>query len=231
LAAVLVEPVLGSGGCVPGERDFLAMLRTETERCGALLVFDEVMTSRLAPGGRQAELDIRPDLTTLGKYIGGGMSFGAFGGRRDLMSRFDPRRADSIAHAGTFNNNVITMSAGLAAMTQVFTPDAAAELNRRGEQLRADLTKTLAGAPVQVTGAGSIMGVHFIDAPPRTAADVARGNRLLKELFFFDMLARGIHLAPRGFIALSLPVGDAECAQFLDAVAGFLDERGSLLAR
>src|SRR5262249_30326323 len=161
-----------SGGCVPGEPDFLAMLRAETERCGALLVLDEVMTSRLAPGGRQAELGIRPDLTTLGKYIGGGMSFGAFGGRRDLMSRFDPRRADSIGHAGTFNNNVITMSAGLTAMTRVFTPEAAAELNRRGEQLRADLTKTFAGAPVQVTGAGSIMAVHFTDAPPRKPADV-----------------------------------------------------------
>ena len=92
LAAVLVEPVLGSGGCIPGDPEFLATLRAGATAAGALLIFDEVMTSRLSPGGRQQDLGIRPDLTTIGKYVGGGMSFGAFGGRREVMERFDPTR-------------------------------------------------------------------------------------------------------------------------------------------
>ncbi len=232
LAAVLVEPVLGSGGCIPGEPEFLSLLRAETEACGALLIFDEVMTSRLAPGGRQTLLGITPDLMTLGKYVGGGMSFGAFGGRRDLMARFDPRRSDAVAHSGTFNNNVLTMAAGLAAMTEVYTPEIAAALTARGDRLRTSLLEVVerAGAPLQVTGAGSLLAFHFLDAPPRNAADVARGDALLKELFFFDLLDRGFHLARRGMVALSLPVQDADCAAFVDAVAAFLAERESLLS-
>jgi glutamate-1-semialdehyde 2,1-aminomutase len=231
LAAVLVEPMLGSGGCIPGDPQFLHLLRAETERSGALLIFDEVMTSRLAPGGSQAQLGIRPDLTTLGKYIGGGMSFGAFGGRRDLMAVFDPRRPDSVAHAGTFNNNVLTMSAGLAAMTQVFTPEAAQALNNRGDTVRARLNRLFIDqhVPVRATGAGSLLTVHFTAQPLRSAADAAHPDPRLKELFFFDLLHRGIHLARRGMVALSLPVGDAECDQFVDAVAEFLDERRVLL--
>ena len=94
------------------------------------------MTSRLSPGGLQPVRGIKPDLTTLGKYIGGGMSFGAFGGRADIMDLFDPRRPDALPHAGTFNNNVLTMSAGLAGLTEVYTPDAARALNARGDALR-----------------------------------------------------------------------------------------------
>jgi glutamate-1-semialdehyde 2,1-aminomutase len=231
LAGVLVEPVLGSGGCIPGDPEFLALLRAETEACGAVLIFDEVMTSRLAPGGRQSELGITPDLMTIGKYVGGGMSFGAFGGRRELMERFDPRRADSVPHSGTFNNNVLTMAAGLAAMTEVFTREVAAALTARGDRLRAELTEAIeqAGAPLQVTGAGSLLTFHFMDTPPRNAADVARGDARLKELLFFDLLDRGFHLARRGMVALSLPVLDSDCTDFVDAVAGFLAEHKALL--
>ena len=122
LAAILVEPMMGSGGCIEGDREFLGALREAADRHGALLLFDEVMTSRLGPGGRQGELGILPDLTTLGKYIGGGLTFGGFGGRADLMERFDPRRPDAIPHAGTFNNNVLTMSAGIVGLRDIFTP-------------------------------------------------------------------------------------------------------------
>jgi glutamate-1-semialdehyde 2,1-aminomutase len=231
LAAVLVEPVLGAGGCIPGDPAFLAALRAAATRCGALLIFDEVMTSRLAPGGRQAALGIRPDLTTVGKYLGGGMSFGAFGGRRDVMERFDPRRPDALPHAGTFNNNVLTMSAGLAALTEVYTPHAAAALAQRGDRLRERLAGMFraAAVAVQVTGVGSMLTVHFTYGPLWNAADAARGDAALRELFFFDLLARGVHIARRGMVALSLPVGDAECDLFVDAVAAFLDERRSLL--
>ena len=231
LAAVLVEPMLGAGGCVPGERDFLELLAAGAAEHGALLIFDEVMTSRLGPGGRQALLGIRPDLTTLGKYLAGGMSFGAFGGRDDVMSLYDPRRTDGMPHAGTFNNNVLTMAAGLAALSERLTPAVLQELNDRGDDLRDRLNSLLEPLPLQFTGVGSIMGVHATDQPVRNAADAAGGEGPLKELFFFDMLRSGIHLARRGFIALSLPVGDAEVDQFTAAVESFVTERAGLLDR
>ncbi len=117
IAAVIVEPLLG-GGCIVGSAEFLRMLREECTASGIILIFDEVMTSRLSPAGRQGLLAIRPDLTTFGKYLGGGASFGAFGGRRDLMQRLDPAQPHAFSHAGTFNNNVLSMAgASLASPT------------------------------------------------------------------------------------------------------------------
>ena len=115
LAAIIIEPMLGGGGCLAAEPSFLAMLREEATRHGIVLIFDEVMTSRLTPGGLSASLGIQPDIKTLGKYIGGGMSFGAFGGRADIMGQFDPSHPDALPHAGTFNNNTLTMTVGHAA--------------------------------------------------------------------------------------------------------------------
>src|SRR5205814_6444359 len=104
LAAIMIEPMLGGSGCIPASREFLADLRALASETGAVLIFDEVMTSRLAPGGLQEVHGIRPDMTTLGKYVGGGMSFGEEIGRAHVMEWFDPRRADGFQHAGTFNN-------------------------------------------------------------------------------------------------------------------------------
>ncbi len=232
LAAILVEPMQGSSGCIPADRAFLELLRDEATRHGAVLIFDEVMTSRLSPGGLQQALGIVPDMTTLGKYIGGGMSFGAFGGRVDLMSIYDPRRPDAMPHAGTFNNNVLTMSAGIAAMGEIFTPDAARALTRRGDALRERLNALCRAqaAPVQFTGLGSLLTVHMTARPIRRAADAAAANQGLKELFFFDMLERGFYLARRGMMALMLPLGDAECDRFAEAVGEFLASRRSLMA-
>lgn len=231
LAAIILEPMLGGGGCIPAERDFLAMLRTEATRYGIILIFDEVMTSRLSPGGLQALHGVLPDMTTLGKYIGGGMSFGAFGGRADLMAQFDPSQPNSLPHAGTFNNNVLTMSAGLVGLTQVYTPEAALALNARGDALRTRLNTLCQRQEVamQFTGLGSMLNVHMTDAPLRSAADAAQGNQALRELFFFDMLAAGIWIARRGMINLSLPLGDAECDLFVAAVADFIQARMVLL--
>jgi glutamate-1-semialdehyde 2,1-aminomutase len=232
LAAIIVEPMMGSGGCIPARPDFLQALRKEATRVGAVLILDEVMTSRLAPAGLQSVVGIRADLTTLGKYAGGGMSFGAFGGREELMELYDPRRPGALPHAGTFNNNVLTMAAGLAGLTRVYTPSACEALNARGERLRArlnDLAKA-EGAPMQVTGIGSMMTVHFTARPIASPADAAAGDPRLKELFFFDMLEHGIWLARRGMINLSLPMGDSECDSLVDAVQEFLTCRRSVLA-
>ena len=222
LAAILVEPMQGSGGCIPGEPAFLQALRDGASRTGAVLIFDEVMTSRMAAGGQQSRLGITPDMTTLGKYIGGGMSFGAFGGRRALMQRYDPREPGAIPHAGTFNNNVLTMAAGYAGLSRLFTPDAAEALFERGEALRRALNEAASGR-MRWTGLGSLMCAQF------GAAHDAR-DAGLRELFFLDMLERGFYLARRGMLALSLEIGEAETARFVAAVADFAGAHRALLA-
>ena len=232
LACILVEPMMGSAGCIPAEPGFLKALRDAATETGALLVFDEVMTSRMSSGGQQKRLGITPDMTTLGKYIGGGMSFGAFGGRRDIMDLYDPRRADALPHAGTFNNNVLTMTAGHAGMTQVFTPAAADALFARGEALRGRLNALARAhsARMQWVGLGSLMTVHFQDGTIRSPADAAGGDATLRDLFFLDMLHHGFYLARRGMVALSLMIGDLECDRFVSAVGDFLEARGRLVA-
>jgi glutamate-1-semialdehyde 2,1-aminomutase len=233
LAAVLVEPMLGSGGCIPGEPAFLSALQEAARAVGALFILDEVMTSRTSAGGLQALLGLAPDLTTLGKYLGGGMSVGAFGGRAEVMALFDPRQPGALPHAGTFNNNVLTMSAGIAGLTEIFTPEAADVLRERGDRFRDRLNALCraAGAAMQFTGCGSIMGVHFKSASIRNAADAAGADIRLRDLFFFDMAAAGVYLARRGFMALMLPFGEPELDQAAAAIDEFLARRRDLLTR
>jgi glutamate-1-semialdehyde 2,1-aminomutase len=230
LAAVLVEPMLGSGGCIPGDPAFLEALREGTRRTGALLVFDEVMTSRLAVGGAQERYGITPDLTTLGKYFGGGLSFGAFGGRRDLMARFDPTQPGALGHAGTFNNNVLSMAAGLAGLTEVLTPEAIAGVNARGDRLRAALNAVFAetAAPFCATGLGSLLVVHPTPGPVRSPDDADHADDRLRELVFFDLLDQGWYVARRGFIALSLAVTDDHVDGFVAAMRAVLARRAAL---
>ncbi len=228
LAAILVEPMMGGGGCIPAEPAFLQALRDVATRTGAVLIFDEVMTSRMSAGGLQQRLGITPDMTSLGKYIGGGMSFGAFGGRADLMERYDPRRADAFPHAGTFNNNVLTMAAGHAGLTQLFTPEVAEALFARGEAMRAGLNAVSRGL-MRWTGLGSMACVQFRRGTLSRPAAMEPQEAGLRELFFFDMLANGFYLARRGMLALSLEVSDADIAAFTAAVSEFAAVRASLL--
>ena len=231
LAAVVIEPMLGAGGSIPADPSFLRALREAASRHGIVLIFDEVITSRLSAGGLQARLGITPDMTTLGKYIGGGSSFGAFGGRAEIMQRFDPRRPQPLFHAGTFNQDRLTMAAGHAGMAQVYTPEAARVFNEKGETLRRRLADVIArhGAPMQVTGQGSIMTVHFTTGPIRSAADVAGADPMLKHLFHLEMLARGQYVTPRGLMLCSLPMGEPEFDGLVAAFDGFVSDRTELL--
>jgi glutamate-1-semialdehyde 2,1-aminomutase len=220
LAAVIVEPLQGAAGVIPGQPEFLHALRTATAANDVLLVFDEVMTSRLSTGGLQTPLDIRPDLTTIAKYVGGGLAFGAFGGRGDLMSRFDPARPDALQHGGTFNNDVLTMAAGAAGLTRVLTADEITRLNRLGDRLRDRLNRTANGnVPLHATGTGSMVGIHFTSGPVRSEADVPASPEL-RALLHLHMLERGFSYGRRGFVALSLPLDEPE----IDAFAGALEE-------
>jgi glutamate-1-semialdehyde 2,1-aminomutase len=144
LAAIIVEPVQGSGGSIPGNEDFLQFLNTSAHELGAIFIVDEVMTSRLSYHGLSSELGLKPDLVTLGKWVGGGMTFGAFGGRRDggVMSMFDPRNG-ILAHSGTFNNNIVTMAAGCVGI-DIYNDEEIRRLGSLGDSLRTSLQATLA---------------------------------------------------------------------------------------
>ena len=230
IAAVLLEPMQGASGCIPGRLEFLQALRESATRVGALLIFDEVMTSRLAPHGLANKLGIRCDLTTLGKYIGGGMSFGAFGGRADVMALFDPRTG-SLAHSGTFNNNGLTMAAGHAGLTKLFTPEAAGALADRGDAMRKRLNALCAGEGVamQFTGVGSLMNAHFVGGEVRSTDDLAPVDARLRQLLFFHLLSEGIYTSPRGFVVLSLPLSDADIDRYVAAIGSFVGEYRALL--
>ena len=232
LAAILVEPMQGTTGCIPAERLFLAGLRALADEASALLIFDEVMTSRLAPGGLQEMHGILPDLTTLGKYVGGGMSFGAFGGRAEIMERFDPRRPDAFQHAGTFNNNLLTMKAGLTGLTEVYTPERARALNKWGDRLRERLNAVVRkqGLAMQFTGLGSMFSVHMTNTPIRSQEDADQGDAKLRDLFYFDLVARGIWSAKRGMFALSIAIDEQQGDKLVEAVEEFVQTRAPLFA-
>ena len=226
-AAVIVEPMLGAAGCIPGDPEFLRGLRQWCDRNGVLLIFDEVMTSRLHPHGLQAALGIQPDLTTMGKYLGGGMPIGVFGGRAEIMAQFDPRGATTVGHAGTFNNNTMTMAAGLVGVTEIFTEVESQRLSERGDAFR-DRLNTIcraANAPLHFSGYGSVMNLHaqpaLVTRPEQLAQDVPG----LKDLIFFDLLDAGVFLAKRGLVALNLCLTDADLDQFAEAFQTILERR------
>jgi glutamate-1-semialdehyde 2,1-aminomutase len=223
LAAVIVEPLQGAAGVIPGDRAFLQALREATAAHDVPLVFDEVMTARLAPGGMQELLGIEPDLTTLAKFVGGGLPFGALGGGADLMGHFDPSRPDALQHGGTFNNDVLTMAAGAAGLTQVLTDPAIARLNDLGDRLRERLNAFSADRHLQfcATGYGSLVGLHFATGPVRSEGDVPEASDL-RSLLHLHMLERGFSYGRRGFIALSLPLDNKDIAGFAAAVEEFL---------
>ncbi|MGD9600371.1 MAG: aspartate aminotransferase family protein [Gammaproteobacteria bacterium] len=222
LATIIVEPVLGAGGVIPAEREFLQVLRAETARAGIVLICDEVITLRQSAGGAQAEYGIAPDLTTMAKIIGGGFPIGAVGGRRDCMRVFeDPSIGGTVANLGTFSGNAVSVAAGFAAMA-LFDADAANALNGLGASLRERLTNVLArhGAAAQVTGAGSLFQIHWTRTRLRDARGAERGDPTLRLLTFLGLANRGIHISARGMGCLSTPMTSAD----LDAFAGALDD-------
>ncbi len=226
LAAVIVEPMLGSGGCITADPGFLTGLFDAGRGAGAVCIADEVMTSRHGRSGLAALLGVTADLTTYGKYIGGGFSFGAFGGRADLLDRFDTSRPDFINHAGTFNNNVATMAAGCIVLGEVFTADVAEAHTARGDAFRADVAEVLDRhpLPVSVCGYGSTMTIHALATAPTDAAEAARRDAALQEILFLGLYRRGIYVAARGMINLSLALSDGQLTTALDALDDTLAE-------
>jgi glutamate-1-semialdehyde 2,1-aminomutase len=232
LACIFLELMQGSAGCLPADIEFVKATRVKATETGAVLMFDEVMTSRMSTGGLQSLLGVYPDMTTLGKYFGGGgQNFGAFGGKAEIMSLIEPGHPGGAYHSGTYNNNVTTMATGVAVLEQVWTEQAAAELFKMGEWLQKalQLVSNEAGSSLRVTGLGSLMTLHFSAKDIRSAADVQDGSADLKELFFFDMLKKGFFLAQRGMISLITVTTKGELETFVQAVREFLEERKDIV--
>ncbi len=224
LAAVIVDPLLANAGMIPPAEGFLAGLRAMTERLGVLLIFDEVITFRVAAGGAQEHFSVRPDLTTLGKIIGGGLAVGAFGGRADVMSLYDPRGgAPRISQGGTFNANPLTMAAGLATL-EALSPDAYARLDTLGERLRGGVARLLEATrrKGQVTGVGSLFWLHWTAKPLTDYRSTRPQDPLLSTRIFMGLLNEGIVLTPRGLGACSLAMTDDDIDRFINALARVL---------
>jgi len=228
LAAVIVEPVMGVGGMLPAQLEYLHFLREVTQECGALLILDEVITFRLAYGGSQEVYGINPDLTALGKIIGGGLPVGAFGGRAEVMSLFDPARK-KLAHGGTFNGNALTMVAGLAAM-ELYSREEIARLNQLGDFLRQGLRQALSDCGIggQVTGAGSLAQVHFTEHPFRTYRDLAWAPKKPLSRVHLALLNRGVFTAPRGQWCLSTAMRKTEVDEAVTLFRDALPEVGDI---
>jgi glutamate-1-semialdehyde 2,1-aminomutase len=233
IAAVLVEPMMGSGGALPATGEFLAMLREETRRLGVVLIFDEVMTSRLAPGGVQGLRGIDPDLTTLGKFWGGGFAFGAFGGSRELMRHLDTTKGGVLSQGGTFNNNVVAMTAGLVGARDVYTPEACVRLNSLGDSLRLQLNAL--GRSLELsfhaTGLGAVLNTHWNDSGITEPSQVEAATTPTRRLFQFEMIARGYFVAQRGMMTLSLPMTEGDVKGFVGEVRDYLTRYADILPR
>src|SRR5438093_3232495 len=221
LAAVIVDPLLGIGGVIPPVDGFLQRLRALTERHGIVLIFDEVISFRIAWGGAQERFGVRPDLTTFGKIIGGGLPVGAFGGRADIMSYFDPRKgAQRISHGGTFNANPATMAAGVATLNAL-TPEAYARLDALGERLRGGVARLLAATrrKGQVSGVGSLFCLDWT-AEPLTDYRSSRPRDPVAPLRHFTGLLNEVILpTQRGLGAWSLEMTVEDIDRFVNALA------------
>ena len=212
LAAIIVEPVVGNAGFIAPDPAFLPALRTIADDTGALLVFDEVMTGfRIAPGGARERFGVTPDLTTLGKVIGGGLPAAAYGGRRDLMEMMAP--TGTVYQAGTLSGNPLAMAAGLATL-RALTPELHARMAERTARLVTGLRAAAArrGVPFTADSAGSMWGFFFRGEPVRRFTDAKASDVDRFRRFFHEALARGVYLAPSPFESafVSAAHGDAE---------------------
>ncbi len=221
IACIIVEPVAGNMNCIPPQDGFLQGLREICNQSGAILIFDEVMTGfRVALGGAQDYYDVTPDLTTLGKIVGGGLPVGAFGGKREIMEYIAP--LGPVYQAGTLSGNPVAMAAGLATLAGVQTPDFHANLSATAEKLVSGLKERAdnAGIPLATNQVGGMFGIFFTNETEITRFEevVACDQERFKK-FFHGMLENGVYLAPSSYEAgfVSAAHGDAEIQATLDA--------------
>jgi glutamate-1-semialdehyde 2,1-aminomutase len=231
VAAIILEPVTGTG-VLTGTPEYFAAARRLADEHGALLICDEVITLRLAAGGFQEVLGVSPDLTTMGKIIGGGLPVGAFGGREEVMGVFDPRLPDHLHHSGTFNGNLMTMAAGRVAL-DLLTRDEIERINALGGRLAGGLHRLLAQRPELggvVTNCGSLVHINFeTEGEVRKYSDLNLDS-LVMAAFHLAALDEGVYFAPRCFMNTSTAMNERviddvldACSRAMERVAGLLD--------
>lgn len=226
IAAVIVEPIAANMGLVPPAAGFLETLREVTQREGALLVFDEVMTGfRVALGGMQERVGITPDLTCFGKIIGGGLPVGAYGGRRDVMQVVAP--VGPMYQAGTLSGNPLAMAAGIATLQELRKPGQYLELERKGQFLEQGIRKALhdAGVTGQLQRIGAMFCLYFAETSVTNYSEAKRADTSRFARYFWSMLARHVYLPPSQFEAcfVSLALDDAMLDETVRAVADVLE--------
>jgi glutamate-1-semialdehyde 2,1-aminomutase len=227
IAAVFLEPVLGSAGIVIPSPTFLSRVREATRRAGVVLVIDEVITLRLATGGAQQLFNVQPDLTMMGKIIGGGLPVGALGGAASLMSCLDPRNRGAMWHSGTFNGNPLTCAAGAISVREL-TKDRIDEMDRLSDRLARELKQAAMAVelPFSVRRVGSLMNVFFLNDPPPPT--ITREDAKLIGEFHLAALNHGLFLAPRGMIALSTVMTDELVTEIIERARQALQDVASV---
>jgi glutamate-1-semialdehyde 2,1-aminomutase len=217
IAAVFLEPMLGAGGVLVGDRPFFVRVAEATRAAGALFALDEVQTFRLAEGGLQQLLDLEPDLTLFGKFIGGGFPAGAVGGKASLMELFDPDRM-RVYHSGTFNGNPASMLAGSITVRDL-TAEKIDHIGRLGERLRVGLLAAAkrVGLPFSVNQTGSLLNVFLMDQPPRNAFE--RTDEDWSRRFHLACLNHGVFFAWRGYLVLSTNMTEQLIDEVVDRCA------------
>ena len=226
IAGVIMEPMLGSGGLIYPQPGYLQGMRELADRYHVLLVFDEVITFRLSRGGLQRHEEVKPDLTALGKLIGGGYPVGAFGGRSEIMDRFDPNHPETIAHSGTFGGNDNTLAAGLVAL-EMYDQAEADRINRLGDRLRTGFEAAMdrVGIRGRAGGWGSLVGTIWTGRELNNAKDVVLGfldSGDLSAVLHWEMLNRGIFYAARGMYVISTPMDEQVIDKVVEEFEGAL---------
>jgi glutamate-1-semialdehyde 2,1-aminomutase len=211
IAALIIEPFLGSSGAIPAEPDYLKGLRGLCTQYDILYVLDEIQSFRLSTGGAQKKFGFIPDITTLGKIIGGGLAVGAFGGRKRIMDVYSAEEERHISQSGTFNGNRPTMSGGIAAL-ELLDETAIVRMDGFASQLECAFTDSIEkhGVCASITNAGSIINLHFTEKPPRDCQAVPVCRKELLKLYHLELMVRGVFAAPRGAWVMSTAMTEAE---------------------
>ena len=223
-ACIIIEPIMGSAGQITPDLEYLKFLREITEQYHIVLIFDEVVTGRLSLGGAQKFYGVTPDLTTMGKIIGGGTPVGAFGGKQEIMQMYDPREK-KMYHSGTFNGNAVTMAAGLATM-KAYNQEAVDYVNGLGTLFKEGVLKIYdkLGLNMKISGAGSIYNILFTDKEVKNYRDVASAHEELNKVLYMSLLTKGVFDAERGMFFMSTAMTKEDIRFGLDTLETSLRE-------
>jgi glutamate-1-semialdehyde 2,1-aminomutase len=226
IAGIIMEPLLGSGGLIMPEAGYLRGMRELADRYQVLLVFDEVISFRLSTGGMQQREGVSPDLTALGKLIGGGYPVGAFGGRREIMNRFDPNHPETVAQSGTFGGNNNTLAVGLVAL-EMYGREEVDRINELGDRLRNGFRAAMdrVGIRGRATGCGSLVATIWTGREIRNARDAVLGfleSGDVSTVLHWEMLNRGVFFASRGMFVVSTPMDEAVIDEVVEEFEGAL---------